>query len=64
MSKEHDDVYVLIAQTSVLLRKKVRELGPKPKYPKYIREIQGNLTGVNNGTDTISAMKGFIRKYG
>lgn len=62
--KEHDDVYALIAATSVSLKKSVRRLGPGVKHPKPVTEIVESLKEAHDCSNTIEVMKGFIRRYG
>lgn len=62
--KEHDDVYELIAATSVSLKKSVRKLGPGAKHPKPVTEIVASLKEAHDCSSTIEVMKDFIRRHG
>ena len=62
--KDHDDVYKLIAATSVLLRKSVDRTGPGSKHPKLITEITESLKDAHDYSGTIQVMKGFISRHG
>ena len=60
---DHVDVYDLIARTSNCLRKKMKGPDDRPKYSRYVSEIQGNLIGVNNQDSAIEVMSNFLQKY-
>ena len=60
---DHVDVYDMIARTSRTLGKKVKESGDRPKYSKYVSELQDNLIGVNNQSSAIDVMTDFLQKY-
>lgn len=62
--KDHDDVYELIATTSSVLRKSVKELGPGVKHPKPVTEITEALKEAHDCSGTIQVMKEFIRVHG
>lgn len=59
---EHVDIYALIAGTSAVLKKAVRQEG-KSKYPKCIAEVQSNLAGKTIYADIVEYMQKTISKY-
>lgn len=57
-------VYGLIAKTSFALRKSIEDLGPNPKWPQPITEIQESLAAAHDGETASKVMKDFVEQYG